>query len=67
LWEKSKGRRKKKEREKIMVLIEATTFSTSVCNANRWRMHFAQTNYSRESFYMQDNGMEFLPLGTGNV
>jgi hypothetical protein len=26
-----------------MVLIEATTFSTSVCNANRWRTHFART------------------------
>jgi hypothetical protein len=21
-----------------------TTFSTSVCNANRWRTHFARTN-----------------------
>jgi hypothetical protein len=29
------------------VLIEATTFSTSVCNANRWRTHFARTNMSR--------------------
>jgi hypothetical protein len=26
------------------VLIEATMFSTSVCNANRWRTHFARTN-----------------------
>jgi hypothetical protein len=29
------------------VLIEATTFSTSVCNANRWRTHFARTNINR--------------------
>ena len=26
-----------------MVLIEATTFATSVCNANRWRTHFDRT------------------------
>jgi hypothetical protein len=26
------------------VLIVDTTFSTSVCNANRWRTHFARTN-----------------------
>ena len=26
-----------------MVLIVDTTFSTSVCNANRWRTHFART------------------------
>jgi hypothetical protein len=26
------------------VLIEATTFFTSACNANRWRTHFARTN-----------------------
>jgi hypothetical protein len=25
------------------VLIVDTTFSTSVCNANRWRTHFART------------------------
>ena len=27
-----------------MVLIVDTMFSTSVCNANRWRTHFARTN-----------------------
>ena len=31
-----------------MVLIEATTFSTSVCNPNRWRTHFARTNIIQE-------------------
>jgi hypothetical protein len=30
------------------VLIEDTTFSTSVCNANRWRTHFAWTNKPEE-------------------
>jgi hypothetical protein len=31
-----------------MVLIVDTTFSTSVCNANRWRTHFARTNMSTD-------------------
>jgi hypothetical protein len=45
------GERGGERRErKIMVLIEATTFSTSVCNANRWRTHFARTNNSDASW-----------------
>jgi hypothetical protein len=36
-------RKRKRSRRKIMVLIVDTTFSTSVCNANRWRTHFART------------------------
>ena len=31
------------------MLIEATTFSTRVCNANRWRTHFARTKISPPS------------------
>jgi hypothetical protein len=37
------------------VLLEATTFSTSMCNANRWRTHFARTN-TCNSFYPGDIG-----------
>ena len=41
-----------------MVLIVDTTFSTSVCNANRWRTHFARTNSLRalKSQIKESNG-----------
>ena len=42
--EKEEEEERKKER--FLPLIVDTMFSTSVCNANRWRMHFARTNKS---------------------
>ena len=48
-----------------MVLIEATTISTSVCNVNRWRTHFARTNYM--IIDKQHPGMEHMELQDARV
>jgi hypothetical protein len=37
--------RAERERREITLLIGATSFATNVCNATRWRIHFAWTNY----------------------